>query len=336
MPGKAVKELDRGDSPGEGNEIFKYNRLIIKKMNIYSNITELIGETPCVELLRLNSGGARVIAKLEMFNPLSSVKDRIALNMIEAAERDDILKKGSTVVEPTSGNTGIGLACVCAVRGYKLVLTMPETMSMERRILLKALGAELVLTEGSRGIKGALAEAEKIVAERGAVMLQQFQNPANPDAHRGTTAEEIWKDTDGEVDIFVAGVGTGGTITGVGETLKKKKSSVRVTAVEPAGSPVLSGGEAGPHRIQGIGAGFIPGVLNREIIDEVIAIDDERAGQCARDLARLEGIPAGISAGASVAAALELSSRKENRGKMIVALLPDSGERYLSTWLYRE
>lgn len=336
MPGKAVKELDRGDSPGEGNDIFKCNRLIIKKMNIYSNITELIGETPCVELLRLNSGGARVIAKLEMFNPLSSVKDRIALNMIEAAERDGILKKGSTVVEPTSGNTGIGLACVCAVRGYKLVLTMPETMSMERRTLLKALGAELVLTEGSRGIKGALAEAEKIVAERGAVMLQQFQNPANPDAHRGTTAEEIWKDTDGEVDIFVAGVGTGGTITGVGETLKKKKFSVRVAAVEPAGSPVLSGGEAGPHRIQGIGAGFIPGVLNREIIDEVIAIDDERAGQCARDLARLEGIPAGISAGASVAAALELSSRKENRGKMIVALLPDSGERYLSTWLYRE
>ncbi len=305
-------------------------------MNIYRNITELIGNTPLVEVTKLNPGGGRIAAKLEMFNPLSSVKDRIALNMIEAAEKEGVLKEGSVIVEPTSGNTGIGLAYVCAVKGYKLILTMPETMSMERRTLLKALGAELVLTEGPKGMKGAIDEAEVIVSSRGAVMLQQFQNPANPEVHRRTTAEEIWKDTDGEVDIFVSGVGTGGTVTGVGEVLKKKKPSVKIVAVEPENSPVLSGGESGPHKIQGIGAGFVPDVLNRDVVDEIITIKDEVAGDMARRLAREEGLLAGISAGAAMAAAIELASREENNGKLIVVLLPDSGERYLSTWLFQE
>jgi len=305
-------------------------------MKIYENITELIGNTPLVAVKKLNQGGASIAAKLEMFNPLSSVKDRIALNMIEEAEKKGLMKEDSVIVEPTSGNTGIGLAYVCAVKGYKLILTMPESMSIERRTLLKALGAELVLTEGGAGMKGAVARAEEIVSSRGAVMLQQFENPANPDVHRRTTAEEIWNDTDGTVDIFVSGVGTGGTITGVGEALKAKKPDVRIVAVEPASSPVLSGKDPGPHKIQGIGAGFIPEVLNRDVIDEVMTIEDEAAGVVARRLASEEGIPAGISAGAAMAAAIELSSREENKGKLIVVLLPDSGERYLSTWLYQE
>jgi len=306
------------------------------EIRIADSIVDLIGNTPLVRIRELNRGGvADVAVKLEWFNPLSSVKDRIGAAMIDAAEKSGRLKKGMTIVEPTSGNTGIALAFVAAARGYRLILTMPDTMSEERRKLLKALGAELVLTEGSKGMKGAIARAEKIVQSTpGAYMPQQFDNPANPEIHRKTTAEEIWRDTGGGIDILVAGVGTGGTITGIGEVLKARKPSVRIAAVEPAGSPVLSGGQPGPHRIQGIGAGFVPKVLNRDIIDEVIRVEESEAGKTARLLAREEGILVGISSGAAIWAALELSKREENRGRLIVAISPSSGERYLSTWLY--
>jgi cysteine synthase A len=305
---------------------------------IYQDITQTIGGTPLVELRRMAPpGGARIAAKLEFFNPLSSVKDRIGLAMIEAAERDGSIAPGATLVEPTSGNTGIALAFVAAARGYRLILTMPETASVERRRLMRLLGAELVLTPGPEGMAGAIARAEQIVAETpGAVMPQQFKNPANPEVHRRTTAEEIWSDTDGLVDLFVGGVGTGGTITGVGQALKARRPSVRVVAVEPLSSPVLSGGAKGPHKIQGIGAGFVPEVLDRSVIDEIVLVADEDAFRTARLLARTEGIPAGISSGAAVHAALQVAGRPENAGKLLVVLLPSSGERYLSTALVEE
>jgi cysteine synthase len=307
-------------------------------MKVASRITDLIGKTPLVWINKLNADGkAKIAAKLEMFNPLSSVKDRIGLAMIEDAEKKGMIKPGSTIIEPTSGNTGIALAFVAAAKGYRLILTMPETMSIERRKILKALGAELVLTEGAKGMKGAIAKAEELTAQTpGAFMPQQFNNPANPEIHRQTTAEEIWDDTDGQVDIFVAGVGTGGTITGVGEALKKKKPSVQIYAVEPDSSPVLSGGQPGPHKIQGIGAGFIPAVLNRAVINDIIRVKDSDAGVVARKLAKEEGILIGISGGAALWAALQLSLKEENVNKMIVVLLPDTGERYLSTWLFDE
>jgi len=305
-------------------------------MNIKKNITELIGNTPLVQVDKINTGKALIAAKLEFFNPLSSVKDRIALSMIEDAEKKGILKKGSVIIEPTSGNTGIGLAFVSAVKDYRLVLTMPDTMSIERRNLLRALGAELVLTEGSKGMKGAVDKAEELSNEiENGIVLQQFQNSANPEIHYKTTGPEIWDNTNGKVDIFVSGVGTGGTITGVGKFLKEKNPEIRIVAVEPEGSAVLSGNQPGSHRIQGIGAGFIPKILNVDVIDEIIQINDNLAGDVARKLAKVEGIPAGISAGAAMKAAIELSERKENKDKVIVVLLPDSGERYLSTWLYQ-
>jgi len=304
-------------------------------MKIANNITELIGRTPLVRLNSLTKGlKSTILAKLEFFNPLSSVKDRIAFAMIEDAEKKGVLTKETVVIEPTSGNTGIGLAYICAQRGYKLVLTMPETMSIERRKLLKALGAEIVLTEGPKGMRGAVEKAEelnKVIPN--SIILQQFSNPANPEIHRNTTAEEIWNDTDGTIDIFVAGVGTGGTITGVGEVIKKRKN-IKVIAVEPEKSPVLSGGKPSPHKIQGIGAGFIPEVLNREIIDEIIQVKDEDAGEISRRLAKEEGIFCGISAGANVWASLEVAKRES--GKIIVTIIPDTGERYLSTWLFEE
>ena len=307
-------------------------------MKIYNDITETIGHTPLVRLHRLAHGSkAQVVVKLESFNPLSSVKDRIGAAMITDAEERGLLKHGSVLVEPTSGNTGIALAFVAASRGYRLILTMPDTMSMERRQLLEIFGAELVLTPGTEGMKGAIRKAEELAATiPGAFMLQQFNNPANPGIHRRTTAEEIWSDTDGQADILVAGVGTGGTITGIGEVLKSRKPEFRVVAVEPADSPVLSGGQAGPHKIQGIGAGFVPRVLNRKIIDEIIKVTNENAGITARRLAREEGILAGISCGAAVWAALEIAKRPENEGKLVVVILPDTGERYLTTWLFRE
>jgi len=305
---------------------------------MYNDITETIGNTPLVRLNRIpGDATAAVAVKLESFNPLSSVKDRIGAAMIADAERRGLLKKGSTIIEPTSGNTGIALAFVAAAKGYRIILTMPETMSLERRQLLKILGAELVLTPGPEGMKGAIKKAEELVASTpGSFMPQQFNNPANPDIHRTTTAEEIWRDTDGAVDIVVAAVGTGGTITGVSEVLKKRKPSVRAVAVEPVKSPVISGGEPGPHRIQGIGAGFIPGVLNTRIIDEVITVTEEDAGETARRLAREEGILVGISAGANVWAAIQVARRPENRGKLVVTIGCDTGERYLSTWLFQE
>jgi len=304
---------------------------------IAGDITKLIGNTPLVRLNRLTADlDATVVAKLESFNPLGSVKDRIGVSMIDAAEREGRLSKDSIVVEPTSGNTGIALAFVCAARGYRAVLTMPETVSMERRQILKALGAELVLTPGSEGMNGAIRKAEEIVAGNPkAYMPQQFLNPANPAIHRQTTAEEIWRDTGGRVDIFVAGVGTGGTITGVAEVLKQRKPEFRVVAVEPATSAVLSGGQPGPNRIQGIGAGFIPEILRVDLIDEVVRVTDEDAGETARRLAKEEGIFAGISSGAAAWAALEVARRPENAGKLIVVILPDTGERYLSTWLFQ-
>ncbi|MDQ1278647.1 MAG: cysteine synthase, partial [Thermodesulfobacteriota bacterium] len=275
--------------------------------------------------------------KLESFNPLSSVKDRIGAAMITDAEKRGLLKPGAILVEPTSGNTGIALAFVAASRGYRLILTMPDTMSVERRQLLEIFGAELVLTPGAEGMKGAIRKAEELAATiPGALLLQQFNNPANPEIHRRTTAEEIWNDTDGQADILVAGVGTGGTITGIGEVIKARKPGFRVVAMEPADSPVLSGGQAGPHKIQGIGAGFIPQVLNRDVIDEIIKVTNENAGIIARRLAREEGILAGISCGAAVWAALEVAKRPENEDKLVVAILPDTGERYLTTWLFRE
>ncbi|MDH5297954.1 MAG: cysteine synthase A [Desulfobulbaceae bacterium] len=304
-------------------------------LRIHGDITQTVGNTPLVRLNRITSGcQALVAAKIESFNPMSSVKDRIALNMINEAEKTGRLTPATTIVEPTSGNTGIGLAFVAAARGYRLILTMPETMSMERRQLLKLLGAELVLTPGAEGMKGAIARAEALASERpNSLILQQFENPANPAIHRATTAEEIWNDTDGLVDIVVAGVGTGGTITGVAEALKARKPGLQAIAVEPAASPVLSGGSPGPHKIQGIGAGFIPQVLNRAIVDEVIPVGNDDAIAIARQLARQEGILAGISSGAALFAALAVARRPENQGKLLVVILPDTGERYLSTAL---
>lgn len=304
---------------------------------IFNNITETIGRTPLVKINRLNESKATVLVKLESFNPLSSVKDRIGNALIEDAEKRGFLKRGSVIIEPTSGNTGIALAFVAAAKGYKLILVMPDTMSVERRHLLKILGAELVLTEGAKGMKGAIAKAEELAAlTPNSFIPQQFQNPANPAVHRATTAEEVWSDTDGEVDIFVAGVGTGGTVTGVGEVLKSRKPSVKVVAVEPVDSPVLSGGNPGPHKIQGIGAGFVPAVFNGTIVDEILKVESADAGNISRRLAKEEGILAGISSGAALWAALELAKRPENAGKTIIALLPDTGERYLSTWLFED
>lgn len=306
--------------------------------NIFADITRTVGKTPLVRLNRIQKGlNAEILVKIESFNPLSSVKDRIGVAMIEAAETAGLIGKDTVIIEPTSGNTGIALAFVCAAKGYRLILTMPDTMSMERRHLLNILGAELVLTEGAKGMKGAIEKAEELAASyKKSFMPQQFKNPANPEIHRRTTAEEIWNDTDGKVDYLVAGVGTGGTITGIGEVLKKRKPSVKIIAVEPTDSPVLSGGKPGPHKIQGIGAGFVPDVLNRNVIDEIIQVAHENAGEMARRLAKEEGILVGISSGAALWAALEVAKRKEAEGKMIVALLPDSGERYLSTWLFQK
>ncbi|MFH0777144.1 MAG: cysteine synthase A [Candidatus Eisenbacteria bacterium] len=300
---------------------------------IAQDVTKLVGNTPLVRLSRVGRGlGSVLAAKLEFFNPLGSVKDRIGVSMIDAAEREGLIKKDTVIIEPTSGNTGLALAFVCAARGYPLTLTMPETMSVERRSMLKALGAKLVLTPGSEGMKGAVRVAEELVRSTpGAFMPNQFENPANPDAHRKTTAEEIWKDTEGRVDILVSGVGTGGTITGVGEVIKARKPGFRTVAVEPASSPVLSGGRPGRHAIQGIGAGFVPQVLNRGIIDEIIQVSDEEATAAARRLAGEEGIFAGISSGAALHAALKVGAREESRGRLVVVILPDTGERYLST-----
>jgi cysteine synthase A len=303
---------------------------------IYSDITKTIGNTPLVRLNRVTENvQASVLAKLESFNPLSSVKDRIGVSMIDAAEREGRITKDTLIVEPTSGNTGIGLAFTSAARGYRLILTMPDTMSMERRQLLQALGAELILTPGSEGMKGAIHKAEEMAAEDPRVFIPyQFKNPANPEIHRRTTAEEIWRDTDGEVDIVVAGVGTGGTITGIAEALKERKPGLQAVAVEPTGSPVLSGGEPGPHKIQGIGAGFVPDVLRLDLIDEIVQVSNDEAWEMARRLAREEGIFAGISSGANIGAALQIAGRPENADKTIVVILPDTGERYLSTGVF--
>ena len=304
---------------------------------IYGSILEKVGGTPLVRIGKLNEGGAEVLVKVEYFNPGSSVKDRIALAMIEAAEAAGQLKPGALIIEPTSGNTGIGLALVSAVKGYHLILTMPETMSIERRKLAQAYGAEIVLTDGAQGMKGAIAKALELRdANPGSFIPQQFENPANPAYHKATTGPEIWADADGKVDAFVAGVGTGGTLTGVGEYLRSQNPSVKVFAVEPDTSPVLSGGKPGPHKIQGIGAGFVPKVLDTGLITEVIQVSSENAGKTARAAAAKEGLLVGISSGASLYAALELSKRPEFAGRRIVALLPDTGERYLSTWLFSE
>jgi cysteine synthase A len=307
-------------------------------MNIYEDITKTVGHTPLVRLNRIGKEtGAQIAVKLEFFNPLSSVKDRIGAAMIDAAERDGLLKPGGLIVEPTSGNTGIALAFVAAARGYRLILTMPETMSIERRALLKILGAHVVLTPGTEGMNGAIRRAEEIVAATpGAFMPQQFKNPANVAIHQKTTAEEIWNDTDGAVDFVVAGIGTGGTITGIASAIKPRKPSFKAIGVEPAGSPVLSGGKPGPHKIQGIGAGFVPDIYRPELIDEIVTVTEDEAGENARQMARHEGILVGISSGAAVAAAIKIAARPENKGKLIVVIIPSCGERYLSTWLFAD
>ena len=307
-------------------------------MKIYDNVLQLVGNTPLVRLNKIVEGSrGQIVVKLESRNPLASVKDRIGLAMIEDGEKKGLISKGTVIVEPTSGNTGIGLAFVAAFKGYRCILTMPDSMSIERRKLLKALGAELVLTPAAQGMKGAIAKAQEVAAATpGSFIPQQFENPANPEVHRRTTAEEIWNDTEGQADVLVAGVGTGGTITGVAEALKERKPSFRVVAVEPAKSPVLSGGSPSPHKIQGIGAGFVPRVLNTRIIDEIIKVDDEDAGRIARRMAKEEGLLVGISAGAAVWAALEVARRPESEGKLIVAIVPSFGERYLSTWLFED
>ena len=308
-------------------------------MNIKNSLTELIGHTPLLALRRWAKQqqlAAEIVAKVEYFNPGGSVKDRVALSMITDAEEKGLLKPGALIIEPTSGNTGVGLAWVASVKGYRLILTMPETMSLERRNLLKALGAQLVLTPGSEGMGGAIRKAQEIQAETpGSLILQQFENPANPLAHERTTAEEIWQDTDGQVDIFVASVGTGGTLTGTARGLKKKNPNIRIVAVEPAGSPVLSGGKAGPHKIQGIGAGFIPKILDTSLIDQIIPVTDEDAMRTSRELSVTEGLLVGISSGAAAFAAREIAKEESNQGKRIVVLLPDTGERYLSTELFQ-
>ena len=307
-------------------------------MKVFNSITELIGNTPLVKINNIMKNyDVNVYAKLEMFNPMSSVKDRIGLAMIEDAQKKGLLTKDSVIIEPTSGNTGIALAYVSAVNGYKIILTMPDTMSVERRKLLKALGAELVLTPGELGMRGAIDEAERLhKMNPNSFMPQQFENLSNPDIHRRTTANEIWDDMDGEIDVFVAGVGTGGTITGVSEVLKKKNKKIYCVAVEPESSAVLSGNPSGPHKIQGIGAGFIPKIMNRDVVDEIFKVSDEDAGEIARRLAKEEGIMAGISSGAAMKAVMELAKRDEHNGKNIVVIFPDSGERYLSTWLYQD
>jgi cysteine synthase A len=305
---------------------------------VYESITDTIGDTPLVKLNRLPAERgvkATILAKLEFFNPISSVKDRIGVNMVDALEASGALKPGGTLIEPTSGNTGIALAFVAAARGYRLILVMPETMSLERRKMLALLGAELVLTPGPGGMRGAVAKAEELRAEiPGSIIPQQFENPHNPEIHRKTTAEEIWNDTNGNVDIFISGVGTGGTITGVGQVLKARKPGVKIIAVEPEDSPVLSGGAPGPHKIQGIGAGFVPGILDRSVIDEVVTVGNQTSFETARALAKAEGIPAGISSGAAVAAALEVGARPENAGKTIVVIIPSFAERYISSALF--
>ena len=324
----------------QGVERLRYKTVEIPKLTrgIARDSTELIGNTPLVRLNRITGGAkAEVVAKLESFNPLASVKDRIGVAMIVDAEEKGLINKDTVIVEPTSGNTGIALAFVCATRGYKLILTMPDTMSPERRQLLSILGAELVLTPGAEGMPGTVREAERLVAQNpNYFMLQQFNHPANPEIHRLTTAEEIWRDTDGRVDILVSGVGTGGTITGVAEVIKKRKPEFKAIAVEPTDSPVLSGGKPGAHKIQGIGAGFVPNVLRMDLVDEIVKVTNEDAGIMARRLAKEEGILAGISSGAAVWAALEIARRPASEGKLIVVILPDTGERYLSTWLFSE
>ena len=305
---------------------------------IAKKLTDLVGNTPLLELSNYNASNglkARVVAKLEYFNPAGSVKDRISLAMVEDAEAKGTLKSGATIIEPTSGNTGVGLAMVATIKGYHLILTMPETMSIERRNLLKALGANIVLTHGAAGMQGAIDKAEALRNENpGSVILQQFENPANPATHKRTTAEEIWRDTDGQIDIFVAGVGTGGTISGTGARLKELNPNIRIVAVEPAGSPVLSGGKPGPHKLQGIGAGFIPKTYDAKVVDQVIPVENDDAIRTSRELAQTEGLLVGISAGAATFAATQLAAQPENKGKRIVVLLPDTGERYLSTELY--
>lgn len=324
----------------DGKDTIRFRKLEIPRLTrgIAADSTELIGNTPIVRLNRMAEGkAAEVAVKLESFNPLGCVKDRIGVAMICDAEEKGLITEDTLIVEPTSGNTGIALAFVCAARGYRLILTMPDTMSMERRQLLSVFGAELVLTPGKEGIPGAIRKAEEIVAKNpGSFMPQQFKNPANPEIHRVTTADEIWRDTEGRIDILVAGVGTGGTITGTAGELKKRKSGLKAIAVEPEDSPVLSEGRAGPHKIQGIGAGFVPDVLQMALIDEIITVGNDEAGETARRLAREEGILAGISSGAAVFAALQAAGRPENKGKLVIAILPDTGERYLSTWLFQD